>query len=98
MEVENENGQKMFLCEIETKFTMIVMAADKEAAEMIVDEWAIEEFNNLPLNEQFSIAYIKQVKDVKSVPKEWRNSIPYYEESSEEKTVERIIEDWKNRK
>lgn len=94
MQIEDEHGQKMFCCEVECRFSMIVLAEDKESARIVADEWACEEFENIPLTDQFNIVYIKPVTEKNSIPDGWLKGIPYCKKQYEEKTVERIIEDW----
>lgn len=97
-QVETEDGLKMFLCEMETRFSMIVLAENKESAEIIAEEWSDEEYKELPLTDRFTVAWTRPITGKDSVPPSWLEGRPYYEEPSDDRTVAKIIGEWEKRK
>lgn len=97
-QVEDEDGLKMFCCEAESRFDMVVMARNAEEAEEVALEFANEEHKNYSRFERFNIEMMQPVKDRRTIPSEWANSNPYYlKEVREDRTVGEIIDKWEER-
>lgn len=97
-QVEDRDGLKMFCCEAESRFAMVVMARNAEEAEEVALEFANDEHENYARRERFSIEMMQPVKDRKTIPSDWANSNPYYmKDVKEDETVGEIIEKWEER-
>ncbi len=97
-QVEDKSGLKMFCCEAESRFAMVVMARSAEEAEEVALEFANEEHQNYSRRERFSIEMMQQVKGKNVLPAEWLNSNPYYmRDVKEDDTVGEIIDKWEER-
>lgn len=98
-QVEDENGLKMFSCEAEARFPMVIMAKDIHEARRIAEDYADDEYRNILRCDRFRIELMQPIKGRGEVPYDWMESVPYCSLSAAivDRDVGSIIEAWEER-